>query len=102
MVIEPSVRAEVAAQVILISRTMPAIAAAAGHQLHLRAGRAVEVGGLVRAVDLELLDPLHGRRHHARWAARRGGGSGGKAGTVGVPGAVPVPPVVAAIELEVA
>src|SRR5260370_2579227 len=100
MIIEASVRAEAAAQVILVSRTMPAIAAAAGLQLHLRAGRAVEVGGLVRDVDLELLDALHGRRHHASWAASCGGGSGGKAGSVGVHGAVHVAAFVASIARE--
>ena len=69
MVVEPGVRAEVAAQIILISCSMPGIAAAASHELHLSSGRAIEVGGLVGDVDLELLDALHRRGHHSGGSA---------------------------------
>src|SRR2546422_4923612 len=69
MVVEPGVRAEVAAQIILISCSMPGIAAAASHELHLSSGRAIEVGGLVGDVNLELLDAFHRRGHHSGGSA---------------------------------
>src|SRR5713101_1998298 len=98
MVVEPGVCAEIAAQIILVSGAMPAIAAAAGYQLHLRAGRAVEVGGLVGYVDLEFLNALYRRRHYARGPAT--GRRGSIARSVGVLSAVHVAAVVAAVELE--
>src|SRR6266478_517575 len=98
MVVEPGVCAEITAQIILVSGAMPTIAAAAGHQLHLRAGRAVEVGGLVRYVDLEFLNALYRRRHHPRGPATCRRGS--IARSVGVLSTVHVAAVVAAVELE--
>src|ERR1700738_1905171 len=84
MVVQPGVRAKVAAQIVLVKRAVPAIAPPAGHELNLCARRAVEVCRLVRDVNLKLLDTFDWSWHHAcGHATARGSGRGrGKAGRV--------------------
>ena len=48
---------------------MPGIGAALGDDLNLRAGGAVEVGGLVGGIDLELFNAIERRGHDAGGAA---------------------------------
>ena len=64
-IVLPGVAAEVVVEVILVSGAMPSVGTALGDHFNLRAGRIVEVGGLVGGVHLELFNAIGGGRQHA-------------------------------------
>src|SRR5947199_4995378 len=79
VVILPGIRRPVVVFVVLISGAVERIGSALGHDLDFRVGRTVEVGSLIRGVDLELLDAVGRSRHHAHgtvvWRMFRGAGA---------------------------
>ena len=94
-------RADIAAEVILVERSVEAIGAALGNHLHLAAGSAVEVGGLVGGAHFELLNALNRSWDHASGRAAGGTGSAiAVARSIGRIGAGHVVAVLPAIQRE--
>ena len=99
-VVDPGVGAEVGAEVVLVCRAVKLIRATLGDHLHLAAGGAVEVGGLVIDADAELLDALDRGGDDAGRIAARGSGSGAARERVVAIVAILIARDVAAIERE--
>ena len=102
MIVAPEIRgADVGSEIVFINGAVKLIAAALGHHLDLAAGRAAEIGSLVRCADFELFDAFDRRRDDAGWRAARRSGTGVAIGGY-IRGRIAghVIAVVAAIQLE--